>query len=160
MGTVERVTTYEFDRYLRYHDLVEWLTTLAAGHPDLVAIETYGQSHEGRDLLLVTITDPATGTHDTKPAHWVDASIHAVELTATVAACRLIQHLADGYATGDPTVTEALRTRTFYVVPRVNPDGAEWALADSPQVPPLQHPALAVERRSPLAGPPSRRCRR
>ena len=128
------MTTYEFDRYLRYDELVEWLTTLAAGHPELVAIETYGQSHEGRDLLLVTVTDPATGTHDTKPAHWVDASIHAVELTATVAACRLIQHLADGYATGDPTVTEALRTRTFYVVPRVNPDGAEWALADSPKL--------------------------
>ena len=27
---------------------------------------------------------------------------------------------------------EALRTRTFYVVPRVNPDGVEAALADSP----------------------------
>ena len=34
---------------------------------------------------------------------------------------------------GDPTVTAALATRTFYVVPRVNPDGAEWALADTPR---------------------------
>ena len=32
---------------------------------------------------LVTVTDASTGTHDTKPAHWVDASIHAEELTAT-----------------------------------------------------------------------------
>ena len=26
-----------------------------------------------------------------------------------------------------------MRTRTFYVVPRVNPDGAEWVLADRPR---------------------------
>ena len=30
-------------------------------------------------------------------------------------------------------MTRALRTRTFYVVPRVNPDGAEWVLADRPR---------------------------
>ena len=51
---------------------------------------------------------------------------------ASVAACRVLQHLVEGFVTGDEQVTRALRTRTFYVVPRVNPDGAEWALADSP----------------------------
>jgi hypothetical protein len=125
--------TYEFDRFLRYDELVAWLDELAAGHPALVAVETYGRSYEGRDLKLVTVTDEAAGSHDSKPAHWVDASIHAEELTGTVAACRLLQHLVDGRAGADPVVTEALRTRTFYVVPRVNPDGAEWALADPPR---------------------------
>ncbi len=125
--------TYDFDRFLRYDELTAWLRELAAAHPDLVELASYGTSHEGRDLWLVTVTDTAAGAATTKPAHWVDASIHAVELTATVAACSLLQHLVDGHATGDPTVTEAVRTRTFYVVPRVNPDGAEWALADPPR---------------------------
>lgn len=124
---------YGFDRFLRHDELVGWLDQLAAAHPDLVTVETYGRSFEGRDLRLVTVTDSATGTHDTKPAHWVDASIHAVELTATVAACRLLQRLVDGHVAGDPTIVRALRTRTFYVVPRVNPDGAEWVLADRPR---------------------------
>ncbi len=124
---------YAFDRFLRYDELVAWLEQLAAAHPDLVAIESYGASYEGRPLLLATVTDRSTGEHDTKPAHWVDASIHAVELTATVAACRLLQRLVDGHAAGDERYRRALRTRTFYVVPRVNPDGAEWALADRPR---------------------------
>jgi hypothetical protein len=124
---------YRFDRYLRYDDLVEWLHATADAHPDLVALETYGTSHEGRDLWLVTITDTTTGSHDTKPAHWVDASIHAVELTATVAACYLVERLVAGFVEGDETVVRALRTRTFYVAPRVNPDGAEWVLADRPR---------------------------
>lgn len=125
-------TDYEFDRFLRADELETWLRGVADAHPDLVALECYGQSFEGRDLWLVTITDGATGSHDTKPAQWVDASIHAVELTATVAACHLIHRLVTGHGV-DELVTRALRTRTFYVVPRVNPDGAEWVLADRPR---------------------------
>ena len=125
--------TYDFDRFLRYDELMAWIDDLATEHPELVTVETYGQSHEGRDLRLVTVTDEATGSHDTKPAHWIDANVHSVELTASVAACRVLQHLVEGFVSGDEHVTRALRTRTFYVVPRVNPDGAEWALADTPR---------------------------
>ncbi|MBT6444096.1 MAG: carboxypeptidase, partial [Acidimicrobiaceae bacterium] len=125
--------SYDFDRFLRYEELAEWLNAVAGVHPDLVTIETYGQSFEGRDLLIATITDSSTGSHDTKPAHWIDASIHAVELTATVAACRVLQRLVDGFTTGDEQMVRALQTRTFYIVPRANPDGAEWAMADTPK---------------------------
>lgn len=82
--------TYDFDRFLRYDELMAWVDDLAAEHRDLVAVETYGQSYEGRDLRLVTVTDQSTGLHDTKPAHWLDANIHSVELTASVAACRVL----------------------------------------------------------------------
>lgn len=123
---------YAFDRFLRYDEMNEWLDAVVAAHPQLASIESYGTSHEGRDLRIVTITDAATGTHDSKPAMWVDASIHSVELTATVAACSLIDRLVNGFG-ADDTITRALATRTFYIVPRVNPDGAEWALADTPR---------------------------
>jgi hypothetical protein len=121
------------DRFLRYDELVERLHRFAAQHQDLVTLETYGRSHEGRDLWLVTVTDSATGPHHTKPAHWVDASIHAVELTATVAALAVLRHVVDGYAAGNERIVDTLRRRTLYVVPRVNPDGAEWVLADRPR---------------------------
>jgi len=126
-------TPWQFERHLRYDELVEWLEAKASAHPDLVALEVYGTSSEGRPLLLVTVTDGAHGSHDTKPAHWVDANIHATELTACIAACRVIDHLITGFEDGEPSVCEALATRAFYVVPRVNPDGAELALADAPR---------------------------
>ena len=99
---------YDFDRFLRYDELRAWLEQLAADHPALVTLEVYGRSFEGRDLLLATVTDTSTGAPDTKPAHWVDASIHAGELTATVAACNLLQHLVDGFADGDAAVVQRL----------------------------------------------------
>jgi len=125
-------TSYDFDRFLRYDELTSWLQATAAAHPELMTVESYGHSYEGRDLWLATITDTSTGAHDTKPAHWVDANIHAIEVTGGVAALHLIEHLVTGFGS-NPMVTEALRTRTFYVAPRVNPDGVEWVLADNPQ---------------------------
>ena len=101
-----RTVNYEFDRFLRYDELTEWLHHLAGDHPSVVAVEEYGHSYEGRPLWLVTVTDSSTGPHDAKPAHWVDASIHAVELTGTVAACFLLRHLVDGFTSGDPVVTD------------------------------------------------------
>ncbi|MFZ9383148.1 MAG: M14 family metallopeptidase [Ilumatobacteraceae bacterium] len=124
--------SYDFDRFLRYDDMVAWLQYAASRRPDLITLETYGHSYEGRKLWVIAITDSSTGAHDTKPAHWVDANIHAVEVTGGVAALYLVHHLMQGFETGDAMVTEALRTRTFYVAPRVNPDGVEAALADRP----------------------------
>ena len=125
--------TFPFDRFLRYAELSDALHAFADAHPSLVAVETYGTSYEGRPLLLVTVTDSSTGTHDTKPAHWVDANIHSVEVTGGVAALYLLHHLVSQFGAGDAVVTRALQTRTFYVAPRVNPDGVEAALADAPR---------------------------
>ena len=124
---------YDFDRFLRYDEMAAWLRQTAAAHPRVLTVEAYGRSHRGRELLVATITDSTTGAHDTKPAHWVDANIHATEVTGGVAALHIIHALVTRHAAGDPIVTEALRTRTFYVAPRVNPDGVEDALADSPR---------------------------
>ena len=82
---------YNFDRFLRYDEMVEWLNDAARRYPSLLTVESYGKSHLGRNLMLATITDSTTGTHDTKPAHWIDANIHATEVTGGVAALYVIQ---------------------------------------------------------------------
>jgi len=122
---------YNFDRFLRYDEMVAWLHDAARTHPSLLTVESYGKSHRGRDLMLATITDSRTGAHDTKPAHWIDANIHATEVTGGVAALYVIHYLLEN-SKSDRHVREALATRTFYIAPRVNPDGVEDALADSP----------------------------
>jgi len=127
------ILSYDFRSFLRYDELAAWLHALAAAHPRLLTVSAYGRSHEGRALLLATLTDAQTGPHDAKPAHWVDANIHATEVTGGVAALYLIHALVTRHAAGEPVATEALRTRTFYVAPRVNPDGVEAALGSRPR---------------------------
>ncbi|MGH2820326.1 MAG: M14 family metallopeptidase [Actinomycetota bacterium] len=121
-----------FDRFYRYDELTHILHTWEDEHPRLLRVETIGKSYEGRDIWLAAVTNLDTGPPDEKPAFWVDANIHAREVTGCTAALHLINRLLAGHA-NDPRVTRAVDTRTFYVVPRLNPDGAELALADRPR---------------------------
>jgi murein tripeptide amidase MpaA len=120
-----------FDRYLRYGDLVEALRRLCDRHADLFRMQSLGRSHEGRDIWLVTATRFSTGSPDDKPALWIDGNIHATEVAGSMACLYFLEYLAEACGE-DGEVTRCLDTRAFYMVPRLNPDGAEWALADRP----------------------------
>lgn len=122
-----------FDRAPRFDELTAWLRQLADDYPDLVDLDVLGESHEGRELWIATVTNRATGSHSGKPAVWLDGNIHASETTASVALVHLLHSLCTRFGS-DGRVTRALDTRTFYIVPRVNPDGAELALAEVPFV--------------------------
>ena len=122
----------EFNKYYRYEDLTRILQAYAQEFPQLISINSIGKSYEGRDLWLMTVTSITTGPAQEKPALWVDGNIHATELAPSVACLYLLQTLVKGYNT-DADITRCLDTRAFYICPRVNPDGAEWALADRPK---------------------------
>jgi murein tripeptide amidase MpaA len=121
-----------FDRFYRYDELTEILESWAQERPELFRLESIGRSYEGRDIWLATITNVETGADLDKPALLIEANIHAIEVTGATAALHLIQRLLSGYGS-DERVTRALDTRVFYVVPRLNPDGAELALAERPR---------------------------
>ncbi len=121
-----------FDTFYRHAELTRLLHDYAEALPGLVRVSSLGKSHEGRDIWLVTMTSAATGAADDKPAIWVDGNIHAAELTASTACLYWLHQLATGYET-DAKVRQLLDTRAVYIVPRLNPDGAELALADRPR---------------------------
>ena len=121
-----------YDWWYRYGELTELLRSWADELPGLVKVESIGKSYEGRDIWLVTVTNFESGPALEKPAFLVEANIHAIEVTGCTAALHLLHRLLTGYGSED-RVTRALDTRAFYVVPRLNPDGAELALADRPR---------------------------
>jgi murein tripeptide amidase MpaA len=118
-----------FDRFYTYAELTETLEAWAAEFAGLLALDSIGESYEGREIPIATVTNLETGPPDEKPAVFIHAQIHAMEFTGTTAALHLLDRLLHGHGK-DERVTQALDTRTFYVVPRVNPDGAEAGLAD------------------------------
>lgn len=122
-----------FDRYYDNEMLASALEEAADAHPQLVSLGSLGESHEGRGIHLVTLTNRETGSPDEKPGFWVDANIHATEITGTAAALHLIDRLLRGYGE-DAQITRLLDEQVFYIVPRLNPDGAALALADRPSL--------------------------
>jgi len=121
-----------FDRFYRYRELTDLLKAYIAEYPQLLALESIGKSHEGRDIWIVTATNRTTGPAEEKPAFWVDGNIHSTEVAASAACLYFLNELVRGYGK-DVDITRALDTRAFYLCPRINPDGAEWALADKPK---------------------------
>lgn len=120
-----------FDHFYRYAELTRLLQDYAAALPGLVQLASIGRSHEGRDIWLVTVTNSVTGPAEDKPALWIDGNIHAAEVTATTACLYFLHQLATG--ADDARLRHLLDTRTVYICPRLNPDGAELALADRPR---------------------------
>lgn len=127
------MSAVRFDTYYRYAELCAALQAWARSHPHLTRLRSIGRSYEGRDIWLMEITNLQSGEAGDKPGFWVDGNIHSAELVGSSACLYLIQHLLSGYG-HDSEVTRCLDTRVFFVCPRVNPDGAEWALAPVPKI--------------------------
>jgi len=130
------------DRYLKYDEITDLLRAYAAEFPEYVSISSIGKSHEGRDIWLATVTNTSTGPADSKPAFWCDGNIHASEVSASSTVLRIIDLLtrernntAYKAAKGQSVnIKHILDTRAFYLVPRLGPDGAEWALETPPRI--------------------------
>ena len=131
--TTPTLPEFPFDRYIKYEELSRLLQETADARPGLVRLESIGKSHEGRDIWCAVVSDFSTGPHEEKPAVYADANIHATEVSPTTAVTYLLHKLLAGYESGDEKIIRALQTRVFYLIPRVNPDGAELFLSDTPR---------------------------
>jgi murein tripeptide amidase MpaA len=119
--------TIDFTRYYRPHEVEDVLQGFAEEFSTLTHLQSIGKSHEGREIWCLTVTNKATGSDTEKPAYWLDANIHATEVTGCMGALHLVQRLLTSYG-NDEQITSLLDSRAFYIVPCLNPDGMEQAL--------------------------------
>ena len=99
------------------HDEVQRrLHALSEHSPDLFQVETVGKSVEGRTIDMVTV-----GRGPRRVLLW--SQMHGDEPTATAALFDIFEYL-DRHRDGD-SVRRMLASLTLYVIPMLNPDGAE-----------------------------------
>ena len=125
---VATISDYRPDRYYRYQELTELLHNWVAHYPKLAQVESIGKTGEGRDIWALTLTNLETGHADKKPAFFVDANIHAGEVTGCATVLWLINHLLTGYGS-DPRTTRLLDDGALYAIPCIMLDGAERYLS-------------------------------
>lgn len=113
--------------YMVYQELMDFLNRMAGEYPHLCELESAGKSYQGRDIWAVILTNKKTGCHATKPAIYIDGNHHAGEVTGSAVAVYTIEYLLENYSK-NAEVKDLLDTKTFYIIPRVSPDGAELYL--------------------------------
>jgi len=116
--------TLSFDRYHDSGQTSKILTALAGRHPDLLKLEVIGKSGQKKEIQVAVVTDHGAGRPEEKPGIFVDGNIHGNERIGGEAALYLIHALLTRRQE-DALVDELLRTRTFYVIPKANPDAAD-----------------------------------
>ena len=45
-------------RFTRHHRIVDYVKTIAGARPDMVKVEKYGETNEGRELMLAFVSTP------------------------------------------------------------------------------------------------------
>jgi hypothetical protein len=111
-----------FNRLHTYEEIADLLHGYAAAYPRWARLESIGKSGQGRDLWLITITNPETGPESSKPAMYIDGNTHANEVQGGDTALYTVDYLLKNYGRL-PRVTELLDRAVFYILPVVNPDG-------------------------------------
>ncbi|NOZ22743.1 MAG: hypothetical protein GXP25_16820 [Planctomycetes bacterium] len=115
-----------FKHFFCYDEVTDVVTQLVKSSPNLARLSSLGKSREGREIHLLTLTDFDTGKPEDKPAYLIHGNIHAAELSGTHAALYTARELLAGYPKSD-----ILKRIAFYIVPRLNPDGAEFVVTTS-----------------------------
>lgn len=119
--------------YITYDALTRVVHAWAEAFPQFVRLQSIGKTPEGRDLWLLAIGLAPEGDG---PAVWVDGNMHAVELAGSSVALAIAEDVLRLLVSPDEPLhdlpshlRQLLREGvTFYVLPRMCPDGAEHTL--------------------------------
>ncbi|HJO05090.1 MAG TPA: M14 family zinc carboxypeptidase [Acidobacteriota bacterium] len=127
---------FDFDRwpYRLPAEVNARLRELAAQYPHIVRAHHIGDSRQGRELLMMEITNFETGDGESKPGLWLEAGVHPNETPGPVYLEYFVERALAMHG-GDPALREILDTTTFYVVTDLNPDSRQLALTSHPAWP-------------------------
>jgi hypothetical protein len=118
----------DFSKYHNYQELSGELRALIAANPSIARIASIGKTREGRDIWAVELANQAGKPVDQRPALLVAANFEGDHVIGSELALFLVDFLVKGYGT-DAAIRQRLDNHVIYVLPRVNPDGAELMFA-------------------------------
>jgi Zinc carboxypeptidase/Immune inhibitor A-like, MAM domain len=103
------------------------LQDVASANPNLVKLEVLGQTHQGRDLIALRVTQGANSSKDgSRPAVLYSSNQHAREWISLEVNRRLLHYFIDRWQASDPAIRDLLRTTELWFVISANPDGYQY----------------------------------
>jgi len=113
-----------WNKYLTHSGIGELSRRLAEAHPDFIKLSSIGESYEGRELWMLTVTNHNNKPHTDKPGYYIDGNIHANEIQGAEISLYTAWYLAENYNDIE-FIKDLMDSRVFYIVPSINPDGRD-----------------------------------
>ncbi|MEZ5001180.1 MAG: M14 family metallopeptidase [Bacteroidales bacterium] len=114
----------DISSYHNYDDMTKELKSLVAANKNIAKIESIGKTLGGRDLWVVTIANPAGVPVDERPGMFIGANFEGDHLIGSEISLSVINYLLKNYGS-DEAVKTSVDNHVYYIIPRMNPDGAE-----------------------------------
>jgi hypothetical protein len=115
----------DFDGYHDYAEMVTELQTLAAIYPHITHLQSIGQSHLGRELWALRITDRPNETEEGEKGILIYSGTHAREHLSVEQTLFLANDLLRNYGV-EGEATNLIDNRDIWILPNLNPDGSEY----------------------------------
>jgi hypothetical protein len=133
-------------KYTRHHRVVEYFKSVAQSKPEMVKLEKYGETNEGRELLITIIASPenlkrlesvrihnlamagmlkdntSESLADAPAIVWLSYNVHGNETSSSEAAMLTLYALVDPK---NSTSKEWLKNLIVIIDPCINPDGRD-----------------------------------
>jgi hypothetical protein len=123
----EHTLPLTWDRWLDHDEIGERMQLMAETWPEFLSLQSLGQSYGGREMWLMTINNPATGSELEKAGMFIEANVHGNEIQGAEVVLYTIWYLMENYDR-IPDVRRMVDERVFYLLPSVNPDGRDYFL--------------------------------
>jgi hypothetical protein len=114
--------------YLTYDELTQAVKTLVESHKDLAKVESIGKTAEGRDIWVLTLANAGGMPVDERAGLLIAANFEGDHLIGSSLSVEIARYLLNGYST-DEEIKKSLDTHVYYLLPRLNADGAETMFA-------------------------------
>ncbi|XP_069936726.1 carboxypeptidase D isoform X6 [Cherax quadricarinatus] len=123
-GVVEGIN---LSKYHAYEEVMALAEGLKSQHPHLVDYYSVGKSVQGRDLLVIKISEDVQHRGITEPMVKYVGNMHGDETVGREVVIALIQYLLQGYLDHNSRITKLLNTTEVHIMPSMNPDGFKIA---------------------------------
>jgi len=123
----EHTLPLTWDRWLDHDEIGERMQLMAETWPEMLSLQSLGDSYGGREMWLMTINNPATGDEMDKAGMFIEANVHGNEIQGAEVILYTIWYLMENYGEIDQ-ITRLVDERVFYMLPSVNPDGRDYFL--------------------------------
>lgn len=127
---VKPLGKYDFFHYFTHDELTQYLQDMHKAYPELTELRSMSKSPMGRDVWMLVINNPNTGKAEEKPGFFIN-QIHSSEVIASMSCNYSIWFLLENYGK-DKNVTQLVDDLSWYIVPRLDVDGAEAYLTARP----------------------------
>lgn len=120
----DREVNVSWNRFYDSEGIADIFQRLHRAHPEITRLYQIGESHQGRPIWAMEVTNFSQGDPDRKPAMYIDGNIHGNEVQAAEVVTYTAWFLCESYGENE-YVTSLLDEKIFYLLPMLNPDGRD-----------------------------------